>query len=278
MRETLAEFRYKTHGVVLSSRLKPSTMAKTLFIHSTGTAPFMWDSISEELVPSSQRLQPSNLGYPPYDVIPRGQKTTLAQEAAHVLTQVPADEPLDVVAHSYGGLIALELLPVLGDRVRSLCLFEPVLFGALMKDETADPATLERARSFLANDWFLTDEERGGTDPWLELFIDYWNRPGTWARMPQMMRNHSLQVGWKMFQEVRSVFFEAKTFEERPLPRVPVTLVMGERSPIEAREIVKSYARRHPFVRTVELPGTGHMAPLTHPAKVHGALAEHLSR
>lgn len=270
--------RDKTHGVNLSSHLEPSIMAKTLFIHSTGTAPFMWDSIPEEVVPSAQRLQPSNLGYPPYALIPRGQKTTLAQEAAHVLTQLPVDEPLDVVAHSYGGLIALELLPLLGARVRSLCLFEPVLFGALMKDETADPATLERARTFLANDWFLSDEEKGGTDPWLELFIDYWNRPGSWARMPELLREHSLQVGWKMFQEVRSVFFEAKTFEERPLPEVKVTLVMGERSPIEAREIVKSYARRHPWARVVELAGTGHMAPLTHPAKVHAALAEHLSR
>lgn len=247
-----------------------------LFVHSTGTAPFMWDSIPEEVVPSASRLQPANLGYPPYETVPRGQKTTLAQEAAHVLTQVPAEGPLDVVAHSYGALVALELLPALGERVRSLFFLEPVLFGALMKDETADPAALERGRTFAANDWFLTDDEKGGGDAWLELFIDYWNRPGSWARMPELMKHHNQQVGWKMYQEVRSVFFEAKTFEERPLPKVPVTLVMGERSPIEAREIVKSYARRHPWVRTVELAGTGHMAPLTHPAKVHEALAEHL--
>ena len=253
-------------------------MRKIVFIHSTGTAPFMWDSVPEELVPPAQRVQPANLGYPPYELVPRGQKTTLAQEAAHVLTQLPAEGELDLVAHSYGGLVALELLPALKARVRSMLFFEPVLFGALLKDDTADSATLERARGFLANPWFLTDDEKGGTEAWLELFIDYWNRPGSWARMPELMRHHNQQVGWKMYQEVRSVFFEAKTFEERPLPNVPVTLVFGERSPVEAREIVKSYQRRHPWVRTVELAGTGHMAPLTHPAKVHEALAEHLRR
>ena len=252
-------------------------MAKTVFIHSTGTAPFMWDSIPEEVVRSEDRVQPSNLGYPPDEPIPRGTKTTLAQEAAHVLAQLPAEGDLHLVAHSYGGLIALELIPVLGARVRSVLLLEPVLFGALWKDPTADAAVLERGRTFLDNPWFLTDEDKGGTDPWLEFFIDYWNRPGSWARMPELMRHHSLQVGWKMYQEVRSVFFEAGTFEDRPLPKVPVTLVMGERSPVEAREIVKSLARRHPWARVVELQGTGHMAPLTHPAKVADAVAEHFA-
>ena len=253
-------------------------MRKTVFIHSTGTAPFMWDSVPEEVVPSAQRVQPANLGYPPYELIPRGTKTTLAQEAAHVLTQLPVEGELDLVAHSYGGLVALELLPALKERVRSLIFFEPVLFGALLKDQTADAATLDRARGFISNPWFLTDDEKGGTDAWLELFIDYWNKPGSFARMPELMKHHNQQVGWKMYQEVRSVFFESKTFEERPLPRVPVTLVYGDRSPVEAREIVKSYARRHDWVRTIELPGTGHMAPLTHPAKVHEALAAHLRR
>jgi pimeloyl-ACP methyl ester carboxylesterase len=251
-------------------------MIQTVLLHSTGTAPFMWDSIPEEVLASALRVQPANLGYPPYAAVPRGTKTTLAQDALHVLTQLPASGQLNLVAHSYGGLVALELLPVLGARVRSVFLLEPVLFGALMKDETADSAALARVKSFIANDWFLSDDEKGGTEPWLESFVDYWNRPGSWARLPEMMREHSFQVGWKMYQEVRSAFFEARTFEERPLPNIPVTLVMGERSPLEAREMVKSYARRHPWARTVELSGTGHMAPVTHPAKMHEALAKHL--
>lgn len=176
MSHTIPEFQNKTHGAKLSCYLELSSMAKTLFIHSTGTAPFMWDSIPEDVVPSADRIAPANLGYPPYDAVPRGRKTSLAQEAAHVLTQIPADGPLDLVAHSYGGLVALELLPAIIERVRSIIFFEPVLFGALMKDPTADQATLERASKFLENDWFLTDDAKGGTDPWLEMFIDYWNR------------------------------------------------------------------------------------------------------
>lgn len=247
----------------------------TLLIHSTGTAPFMWDSIPDELIPADQRLAPSNLGYPPHAPVPRGTQVSLAEDTAHLLAQLPREGPLDVVAHSYGGLLALELIPLLGARLRSLFLWEPVMFGALAKDASADPAALEQVREFTASPWFLTDTEQGGTEPWLELFIDFWNRPGSWARLPDLMRQHNLEVGWKMFQEVRSVFFSSRTFEAHPLPRVPVTLAMGERSPSGSKETVRALGRRNPHARVVEVAGTGHMGPLTHPQKFHAALAEH---
>ena len=235
----------------------------------------MWSSIPEEVIPAASRVTPANLGYPPFPLVPRGRRVTVQDDGAHLLSQLPEGD-FDLFAHSYGGLMALELLPALQGRLRSLFLLEPVLFGALSRDLTAEPAAAAQAREFEQHPWFLTDEARGGTEPWLEHFIDYWNRPGAWARMPEPMRVHNLTVGWKMFQEVRSVFLDPKTFDERVLPQLPVTLVMGERSPAASREMVRSLARRNPHAKVVELPGTGHMAPLTHAGKVHEAMAQHL--
>ncbi|MBL9039681.1 MAG: alpha/beta hydrolase [Archangium sp.] len=251
-------------------------MTRTLFLHSTGTGPFLWDSVPEEVVPSSERVTPSNLGYPPGEPTPRGQTVSVADDASHVFPQLPEGD-FNLVAHSYGGLLALHLLPALGPRVRSLCLFEPVLFGALADDDASPADAVAQAREFRGHEWFLTDVERGGTEPWLEVFIDYWNRPGSWKRLPELMRHHNLQLGWKMFQEVRAVFFDARTFDAWPLPRVPVTLVKGERSPVASRAMIDALAKRNAHARVVELAGTGHMAPLTHPAKVHEALAVHLA-
>lgn len=248
----------------------------TILIHSTGTAPFMWDSIPDELLPEATRIAPSNLGYPPHAPVPRGQPISLAEDVAHLVAQLPKEGPLDLVGHSYGGLLALELFPILGQRVRSVFLWEPVMFGALQKDRTADPQAIATLDTFLDETWFLTDQTRGGTEEWLAMFIDFWNRPGSWARLPEMMREHNLQAGWKMFQEVRSVFFSSRTFEAHPLPKVPFTLAMGERSPLGSREIVKALSRRNPHVRVADVAGTGHMGPLTHPQKFHEALAEHV--
>lgn len=250
-----------------------------LFIHSTGTGPFMWDTIPDEVVPSSARLSPPNLGYPPLEPIARGTRVGVNEDVTHLLSQVPADATnLDVVAHSYGGMIALKATRALGARVRSLFLLEPVLFGALARDEAVSSEASTQAREFQSHPWFLTDDEKGGTEPWLELFIDYWNRPGSWQRLPELMRHHNLSMGWKMFNEVRSVFFDAGHFDDYRFPSVPMTLLRGERSPVGSREMVAALARRNPHAQVVELPGTGHMAPLTHPQKVADALAAHLAR
>jgi pimeloyl-ACP methyl ester carboxylesterase len=39
--------------------------------------------------------------------------------------------------------------------------------------------------------------------------------------------------------------------------------------------MARSLASSRPGVAFVELPGTGHMAPLTHPAAVQAAIARH---
>lgn len=251
------------------------SMPQTVFLHSTGTGPFMWGPIAD-LLPAGERVLPLNLGYPPGPLLARGTNFQLADDVEHVLEQIPSGD-LHLVAHSYGGLVALEFAERLGSRVRSMLLVEPVLFGALAKDPTAEADAREEAATFAKHPWFLTDESRGGTEEWLELFVDYWNRPGSWKRLPEAMRALSLAAGWKMFQEVRAVFFDPKTFDERVLPSIPVTLVRGERSPAASRAMVSALARRAPHAVVAELLGTGHMSPLTHPAKVRDALRDHLA-
>lgn len=249
-----------------------------LFIHSTGTGPFMWDAIPESVVRADQRLAPANLGYPPLEPLPRGQQVTVHDDVAHLLKGLPPSGDLHVVAHSYGGLVALKAAKSLGARVKSMFLVEPVMFGAIWQDEDADPDGKKQLAELFQHPWFLSDESKGGTDPWLELFIDYWNRPGSWQRLPDLMKHHNLAMGWKMFCEVRSVFRDSGTYEELAPPKVPVSLVVGERSPLGSREVIRALARRNSHARVVELAGTGHMAPLTHPQKVAEALAQHLAR
>lgn len=253
--------------------LRLSAMS-VLCIHSTGTGPFMWDFLETK----DEKLAPPNIGYPPLEPLQRGVKVTVDDDVRHLLAQLPADGRFDVVAHSYGGTIALKALAALGPRVRSIFLIEPVLFGALLHEPAAAPAAVKQVREFIDHPWFINGDEQGGTDAWLEVFIDYWNRPGSWARLGEFMKAHNQLMGWKMFNEVRSVFLNAGKVTDYPLPGVPVTLVMTERSPFAAREVIKALARHNPHAELVELMGTGHMVPLTHPQKVNEAFAAHLAR
>jgi pimeloyl-ACP methyl ester carboxylesterase len=204
---------------------------------------------------------------------------TAVDDAENALAAIGAEvEAVDVYAHSYGGLVAIRLLPMLGARVRSLFLAEPVVFGALANDAGADADAAREARTFLSHPWFLDDDARAGSDEWLEMFIDYWNRPGSWSRLPADMQAYSRAASWKMVQEVRSCFHDIASFDDVRLPDVPTTFVMGERSTPASRAMTKTLAARHPEAALVELPRTGHMAPLTHPAVVHEAMLVHRAR
>lgn len=250
--------------------------ATALFIHSTGAFSAMWRPYLELVGPSRVALAPDNLGYPPNPAVPRGATTTASDDAHHLLGLLPPDGPVDLLAHSYGALVALRLVPLLGPRARSAWLFEPVIFGALV-ELMPDSEAAQKTRAMVASGLF--DDQLGGTEPWLEGFVDYWNRPGSWSRMPDAQRDPIRAVGWKMYQEVRQGFSDLTGRGDRALPALPATttLVMGERSPLEARTMCELLASTNPHAILQDLSGVGHMAPLTHPGPVGSSIRTHLS-
>jgi pimeloyl-ACP methyl ester carboxylesterase len=248
-----------------------------LFIHSTGTLPAMWEAVPAEALRGAAALKPANLGYPPNAPLARGTPVSVDDDVRHLAAQLPSAGAVHVVAHSYGGLIALRLAPLIGARLASVLLFEPVLFGALTRSTHADPAVVAEAHAFDAHDWFLTDEARGGSDEWLEIFIDYWNRPGSWARMPEPMKAFTRSVGWKMFEEVRAVFRDGSRFDDHRIS-APLTLLEAARSPRASRAMIDELARVNPHATVVDLADTGHLAPLTHPSIFARAVVDHLAR
>ncbi|MDF2691731.1 MAG: hypothetical protein K0S65_114 [Labilithrix sp.] len=249
-----------------------------LFVHSTGTGPFLWAGAPDVAIGGRTRLHPANIGYSPNALVERGRTLTAADDAAEILKAVPpGDAPVHLVAHSYGGLVALHAIRSLGARVASVFFFEPVAFGALAVAQDIEPAAAEQARMFEQHPWFLHDMDKGGRVEWQEMFVDYWNRPGSWSKMPDSMRELSLSLGWKMFQEVRSVFFERTPFADWSLP-APTTIAFGERTTPASRAMSRALAHERPNVRLIEVAGIGHMAPLTHAAKVYDELARHFVR
>src|SRR3989344_1626644 len=221
-----------------------------LFVHSTGVGPFMWNKLLVDLPAGIAPLTPTNRGYSLPDLIPRGTKVTVAEEAAHIKSQIPAGTTgVHLGGHSYGGLVALTLALDPEVPVKSLWLYEPVLFGALRP---------------------LVDELP-------EDFVDYWNHPGMWASMPDKAKDMARLVGWKMFQEVRMVFEEPRPFDAYRF-KVPLTLVKGEHTQSPAREMVRRLAAVNPHAQVEVLKGLGHMGLVGNPAGVLPSLQQHWAR
>jgi pimeloyl-ACP methyl ester carboxylesterase len=254
-------------------------MTIALHIHSTGLGPTMWLAATEGVATQLRVVAPANLGYPPAAPVSRGVEIHIADEVKNLTAALPAGfEAVHVIAHSYGATVALALAAELGAKVRSMFLVEPVVFGALSRARgQADDAAVTEAEAFTNHPWFLHDPERGGSDAWLEVFIDYWNRPGSWARLPPRQQDALRAVGWKMFQEVRACFYAVESFDACRLPDVPVTLLVGRKSPSGARAMTTQIAALNPHAHVVEIDA-GHMSPVTHAPLVRAALLHHMER
>jgi pimeloyl-ACP methyl ester carboxylesterase len=256
------------------------TMADTaLFLHSTGTGPFMWKRLMGSVPEGMTAVTPVNRGYAPGDQMARGTPFEIGMDVAHVKAQIPDDTTgLHLVAHSYGGLLALHLALDESLPVKSLWLYEPVLFGSLRRIQdqlTGDVAT--EVSGLYDEPRFLADPEHGGNDAWLERFIDYWSAPGMWAAMPDKVKDMSRAVGWKMYSEVNAQATLFRPIEDYRLS-VPVTLVHGEHSPAPARDMAQRLAELNPQAHLQSLVGLGHMSVITQADQVLPSLQAHWQR
>lgn len=203
----------------------------------------------------------------------QGDYQDTATQAALDLLDRHAQGPVDLVGHSFGGTIALRLAQMAPDKVRSLTLYEPVLFSTA-KD---DPAYVE-------NNAYMTgvfaDAMRAGDRmEAARLFNCQWGSDAGWEALPARLkadmakRIHLIPAG-------RSVTHEDMHGQVAPgaLEKVtlPVLLLEGERSPDLVRAVHDRMEARFPNVRRKVIAGAGHMGPISHPREVAVCIREHL--
>ncbi len=257
-----------------------------LFIHSTATGPFMWKPFVADVPQGMPVLTPPNRGYAQHDLLPRGTAFSVQEDVRHLMAQLPEGTTgVHLAAHSYGGFAALAMAQALAAsdapvKVRSLWLYEPVLFASLHREVSEHPADVQAEVRALYDDpaTSLLDPAQGGDEAWIERFIDYWNHPGMWASMPDKARMLTRAVGWKMYTEVNSVSTEPAPFEHYELGSIPMTLVMGQRTRAPARHMVRRLAEVNPHAEVHELEGLGHMSLLAAPQAVAPSLQQHWQR
>jgi pimeloyl-ACP methyl ester carboxylesterase len=255
---------------------RPASRPLALLIHSGGFTSRQWRKLAHRLAASHDVLAPDLIGYgdAPW---PPGEPFHFRQDvdrlagllAAH---GVDADRPADVVGHSYGGLLGLQLALAHPDRVRRLALYEPVAFGVL---DAADPADAA-ARAALALPVYRADAA-GVDEAWLTAFVDWWNGPGAWAQLAEPTRAGFRSVAWKVYQEVASLTADHTDRAGYAAIAAPTLLLGGANTPLTERRTLERLAAALPAARLTLFPGMGHMGPITHADQVNDAIAAHLA-
>lgn len=250
-------------------------METVVLLHSGGMSGRQWRRLAERLAPTYHVMTPDFLGSGDNPPWPDDRPFDFHLDVAAVNALVDgAGPPVHLVGHSYGGLIALTVARERPEVVRSLAVFDPVVFGVLYAaDDREGLADLARAS---ANPVFL-DDARGGSEEWLEAFVDYWSGPGAWKALPPPMRASFQKVGRKVYGEVTSLMVDRTSAEAYANIAAPTLLLTGERSPTSVRRVTTLLAAAMPSAQVEVVPGAGHMGPITHGSDVNALLERHFA-
>ncbi len=240
-------------------------MADILMIHGSASSGRFWKpfvTLLGDRANDRQIAAPDLPGAGKNPVLERGQPGGLDADIEALLPAIDGlGDEVDIVGHSYGGLLALRLALLRPQKTRQVIAHEFVCWQALARFGT--PQDIQTLEAF-SKETRLLSEDYGGTEGWTREFLEFWNGPTAWTSLPPRFQQHTVARAWKSFLEVRDVFADTTLVDRAATFPVPVRITTGTHSPAAARRVLTLFAPHFPDARLQPIPG-GHLAPMTHP-------------
>ena len=179
------------------------------------------------------------------------------------------ERPLDLIGHSIGATIALRIAVAAPEAVRSLTLIEPVLFAAA-PDAAQDVQDARMQAALDAGDDLAA----------AQAFLSVWGSQDVSALPATAQATVARQIRLVADTGPTLRHDRANILRDGGLEAIdaPVLLISGQNSPPVIGEIADALAARLPDVGRAQVPGAGHMLPITHPQQVAGLIAVNLDR
>jgi pimeloyl-ACP methyl ester carboxylesterase len=191
------------------------------------------------------------------------------QATEHVAGLLP-DAPFHLVGHSFGATVALRIAIEAPARVRSLALYEPVLFAAAPDG----PEKRENAERLSHVGRMAAEGDGRGA---ARAFLSVWGAGEDFDALPEPQAARMAGQMWIVGAQRASLHQDAA----RLLPRLSevscrVLLMRGSQSPPVIQRILDGLEDGLPKARRAVIHGAGHMGPVTHADLVAGELSDFL--
>ena len=260
----------------MSDVLPPAADRQTVvLLHSSASSPRQWAELVEMLRRDFRVLAVEFHGHGLRPDWPHKRRMSLDDDAALAVPLLELVGGAHVVGHSYGAAVALKLVCAFPNLVHSVVAYEPVLFRMLAED-TLHPEHLQVVRR-VANA-MRERVEAGNNAQAAKLFVDFWSGGGTWNAMPAKQQQG---VELRMPSVIRhfDALFDEPFFARDELAHMamPMLFLSGSRTTPAARRIAQLLRMALPLAEHEELPGMGHMGPITHAHHVNERIRQFLS-
>ncbi|MDX1431243.1 MAG: alpha/beta fold hydrolase [Gammaproteobacteria bacterium] len=246
-----------------------------LCLHCSAASASQWWSLCDQLRHRHRVMAPDLQGYGASPHWALGQRLTLMDEVRRIEPLLKAARgPVHLVGHSFGGAVAARFALAHPEMVRTLTLYEPVLFGLLCDD--AGSATALREIQTLDLD-VRRALRRGDAETAGEIFVDYWSGSSTWSALGEDKRASVREAMPKVCADFEAVFDDPLPAEAFAALGMPLLSLRGAAAPAPTRRVLERLARVNPAMSPQIIAGAGHMGPVTHAGPVNELIARFLA-
>jgi pimeloyl-ACP methyl ester carboxylesterase len=242
-----------------------------ILLHSSGSSGRQWDTLVAGLQSRFRLCTVDFHGHGGTSAWPESRPLALEDDAALVAPLIAASaDGVHLVGHSYGGGVAIKLAQQYSRCIRSVAVYEPVLFRLLFDDNPRQaPAREVLAVAARMHTALLL----GHTDRAARMFVDYWSGTGTWEAMP-LSRRHTVNARMPaLAPHFGALFNDGLNSNDLARLPMPILCLTGARTKASTRRIGELLRTAMPEGTHEVLSAMGHMGPLTHAGAVAARLA-----
>jgi pimeloyl-ACP methyl ester carboxylesterase len=261
-------------GVDLFYEVAGSSGDPVVLVHGSYVDHHSWDLVVPGLSQAMQVVSYDRRGHGQSSMGPRPRPVRIDASDLAGLMQALDHYPAHIIAHSYGGAVALRLAIDRPEMVRSIAIHESAFIGLL----ASDPATAPEADRLLDGVDRMRDMIRAGrAQAAAEILVDQFStEPGAWERLPAAMRATFVRHADRWAEE----YSDPEAIQpDRAAVRellIPMLLTEGALSPPFLRRITQALAALLRNVQVLDLPDVGHAPQLVRPHQYVGLLVNFL--
>ncbi|MGV6804254.1 MAG: alpha/beta fold hydrolase [Ruegeria sp.] len=243
-----------------------------LALHCTIAHSGAWSGVAAALDGQAKLTAPDMLSHgrsPDWD----GRGDFFDRTTAISLAQLT--EPMDVIGHSFGAMVALRLAILHPELVRSAVLIEPVFFAVARQDAPEISANHDAD-----SQPYKTALAEGDTSRAARLFNRMWGTSDgspRWPDLPERTRASMIR-GMDVVGAVEGPLFQDSVGMLAPHAMVqasmPILLLRGAESHPIMMVVNSGLQSRLPNASQGVIEGAGHMLPISHPRETAARITE----